>query len=248
MGGEHGQLWYLPYDYCLHAQDTRCSQASTLPQDFTGLYYVSPGGNTSASFPATLPSSAMLTLWLVVRKNGQTVGARICDAPIGCPADALTVSVEPSVPLSVSHSADGRYIYIRPQEFLDPGQTYTLKESGKYYTDGFRLGNMTLGGSAAGTFQDEFSFNVEPAPNLPLNVDSEKSTAFEWTRLAAPIPPMLPSLNQIRFGYIDWIVAPILITRPTKMIRGNSSCGRPVRNVLQTEVWSRTRRAISHCH
>jgi outer membrane protein assembly factor BamB len=214
VGGEHGQLWYLPYDYCIHVQDTRCSQDSTLPKDFTGLYYVSPGGNTSAELPATLPSSAMLTLRLVVREKGETVGARICDAPVGCPSDALAVSLEPSVPLSVSHSADGRYVYVRPQEFLKPGQAYTLRASGKYYTGGYRLGNMTLGGSYAGKFEDEFNFQVHQAPNLPLSVDSEKSTALEWTRLAAPIPPMLPSLNQIGFDYIDWIVAPVLVTPP----------------------------------
>jgi outer membrane protein assembly factor BamB len=214
VGGEHGQLWYIPYDYCLHNQDARCSRESTLPQDFTGLYYVSPGGNTSESFPPTLPASAMLTLRLVVRQDGETAGARLCDSPIGCPKDALTVSLEPSVPLSVSHSADGRYIYIRPQEFLEPGQTYKLKVSGKYYTGGARLGNMTLGGSYAGNFADEFSFQAEAAPGLPLSLDPAKSSAFEWTRLAAPIPPMLPSLNQIGFDYIDWIVAPVLITPP----------------------------------
>jgi outer membrane protein assembly factor BamB len=214
VGGEHGQLWYVPYDYCLHNQDARCSDQSTLPQDFTGLYYVSPGGNTSGSFPAALPSSAMLTMRLVVRQDGETVGARLCDAPVGCPKDALTVSLEPSVPLEVSHSADGRYIYIRPLEFLEPGQTYKLKVSGKYYTGGYRLGNITLGGTYAGTFADEFSFQAGQAPGLPLSLDSEKSSALEWTRLAAPIPPMLPSLNQIGFDYIDWIVAPVLITPP----------------------------------
>ncbi len=118
------------------------------------------------------------------------------------------------MPLEVSHSADGRYIYIRPQEFLEPGQTYKLKVNGKYYTGGYRLGNMTLGGSHAGDFEDEFSFQAEGAPGLPLSLDGEKSSAFEWTRLAAPIPPMLPSLNQIGFDYIDWIVAPVLITPP----------------------------------
>lgn len=220
VGGEHGQLWYLPYDYCLHNQDARCSEDSALPQDFTGLYYVSPGGNTSESFPPTLPSSAMLTLRLTVRKDGETIGARLCDAPVGCPADALTISLEPSVPLSVSHSADGRYIYVRPQEFLQPGQTYKVKASGKYYTGGFRLSNMTLGGSEAGTFTDEFSFQVEHAPDLPLSLDAEKSTAFEWTRLAAPIPPMLPSLNQIGFDYIEWIVAPVLVTPPDEKEQG----------------------------
>jgi outer membrane protein assembly factor BamB len=220
VGGEHGQLWYIPYDYCLHNQEARCSNASTLPEEFTGLYYVSPGGNTSAGIPARLPASAMLTLRLVVRQDGETVGARLCDAPVGCPKDALNVSLEPSVPLDVSHSADGRYIYIRPQEFLEPGQTYKLKVDGKYYTGGYRLGNMTLGGSYSGDFEDEFSFQAEGAPGLPLSLDGEKSSAFEWTRLAAPIPPMLPSLNQIGFDYIDWIAAPVLITPPDGRDRG----------------------------
>ena len=30
--------------------------------------------------------------------------------------------------------------------------------------------------------------------------------ASEWTRLAVAMPPMLPSLNQIGFDYMDWIV------------------------------------------
>lgn len=212
VGGEHGQLWYIPYDYCLHNQNAQCSSASTLPQSFTGLYYVSPGGNTSAEFPATLPTSAMLTLRLVVREDGETVGARICDAPFGCPADALTVSLEPPVTLEFSHSADGRYVYIRPQEFLKPGQDYKLKVAGKYYTGGIRFGNMTLGGSETGQFNGEFSFRAESsAPKLPISLDSAQSTAFEWTRLAAPVPPMLPSLNQIGFDYMEWIVAPVLV-------------------------------------
>ncbi len=86
IGGEHGQLWYIPYDYCLNANDARCASAPAFPDDFTGLYYVTPGGNTQVQFPDTLPASAMLTLRLVVRKGGQTVNARLCDSPMGCPA------------------------------------------------------------------------------------------------------------------------------------------------------------------
>lgn len=213
IGSESGQLWYVPYDYCLHAQDARCSNQSTLPNTFTGLYYVSPGGNTSAEFPTTLPSSAMLTLRLIVRQNNKTIGASICNAPIGCPKDALNVSLDPSATLDVQHSADGKYIYIRPLDFLRPRQAYTLHVTGKYYTGGFRLGNMTLGGSESGTFHSEFNFDVQnSSQSLPLSVDTTKSTAFEWTRLAAPIPPMLPSLNQIGFDYVEWIVAPVTIT------------------------------------
>ena len=39
--------------------------------------------------------------------------------------------------------------------------------------------------------------------------DVYKRQAFEWTRLAAPLPPMLPSLNQIGFDYLDWIVGTV---------------------------------------
>jgi outer membrane protein assembly factor BamB len=216
IGGEHGQLWYVPYDYCLHAQDTRCSTESSLPDTFTGLYYVSPGGNTSADFPAELPASAMLTLRLVVRQAGETIGARICDAPVGCPADALTVSLEPGVKLDVSHSADGKYIYIRPQEFLQPGQAYALHVAGKYYTGGLRFGNMTIGGSKSGSFQAEFQFHAASSsaafPITATGAGEQPLTALEWTRLAAPIPPMLPSLNQIGFDYMDWMAAPLLVT------------------------------------
>jgi hypothetical protein len=125
------------------------------------------------------------------------------------------VSIAPATPLDVQHSADGKYIYIRPKEFLKAGQTYTLKAKGKYYTGGLRIGNMTLGGWESGSFNGEFAFQVESSgASLPLSVDATKSTAFEWTRLAAPIPPMLPSLNQIGFDYIEWIVAPVMITPP----------------------------------
>jgi outer membrane protein assembly factor BamB len=213
IGDESGQLWYVPYDYCLHAQDAHCSKQSTLPNTFTGLYYVSPGGNTSADFPKSLPSSAMLTLRLIVRQNNETIDASMCNAPVGCPQDALNVSLDPPVSLDVQHSADGKYIYIRPLDFLKPGQAYTLNISGKYYTGGIRFGNMTLGGSETGAFQREFNFNAQnSSQGLPLSVDATKSTAFEWTRLAAPTPPMLPSLNQIGFDYIEWIVAPVMIT------------------------------------
>ena len=216
VGGEHGQLWYVPYDYCRdNEKDSHCAFVDRTDQDFTGLEYVTPSGNTSAEFPESLPASAMLTLRLVVRQDGETIGARICDAPVGCPKDALSVTLDPAVPLDVQHSADGKYIYTRPQEFLKPDQQYTLKVAGKYYTGGLRLGNMTLGGSETGTFNGEFGFRVEkPTAEFPLSVESAQSTAFEWTRLAAPIPPMLPSLNQIGFDYIEWIVAPVLITDP----------------------------------
>jgi outer membrane protein assembly factor BamB len=214
IGGEHGQLWYVPYDYCLNASaEPRCSSSQALPSDFTGLYYVTPGGNTTPDSPANLPASTMLTLRLVVRRNGQTVNARLCNNPVGCSKTSLVVSFEPSVPIDLQHSADGKYIYIRPTEFLAPGRTYTVTASGDYYTGGWRLGNLTLGGSRSGSFTGTFSFKVpEAAGSLPLTIATDKVTGLELTRLAAPIPSMLPSLNQIGFDYMDWLMAPVIMT------------------------------------
>lgn len=221
IGGEHGQLWYVPYDYCLNANDARCAAPATLPEDITGLYYVTPGGNTEPHFTDTLPTSAMITLRLVVRQAGQTIAARLCDSPIGCPSDALVVNIEPPVAIDVQHSADGRYIFIRPQGFLSPGQVYKLQIKGKYYKDGWRLGNMTLGGSQAGTFESAFQFSASiPAGKLPLATGTDKVTGLELTRLAAPVPSMLPSLNQIGFDYMEWLIGPVAVTPPDSQGQG----------------------------
>lgn len=215
IGGEHGQVWYVPYDYCLRANDARCASAQPFPDDVCALYYVTPGGNTLREFPDTLPPSAMIALRLVVREGGETVNARLCDSPVGCPQDALVAEIEPEVALDVDHSADGRYIYIRPRDFLAPGADYKLNIRGKYYTNGWRVGNMTLGGSEAGNFQGQFNFRAAAAEGgLPLSVSADKVTGLEWTRLAAPIPTMLPSLNQIGFDYIDWLIGPVAVSYP----------------------------------
>jgi hypothetical protein len=148
-----------------------------------------------------------------VRQKGQTVNARLCNNPVGCPKNSLVVTFEPSIPIDVQHSADGKYIYIRPKEFLAPGRTYTVTASGDYYTGGWRLGNLSLGGSRTGSFTGTFHFKVpEVGASLPLRIGTDQVTGLELTRLAAPIPSMLPSLNQIGFDYMDWLMGPVVMT------------------------------------
>ncbi|MBK8419886.1 hypothetical protein [Candidatus Villigracilis saccharophilus] len=95
--------------------------------------------------------------------------------------------------MDVQHSADGKYIYIRPQEFLSPGQTYRLKVDGSYYTGGMRLGNMTIGGSKSGRFGGEFNFEVEDSSQaLPLSWTRPRSSALSgraWPRPSRPCCP-----------------------------------------------------------
>jgi outer membrane protein assembly factor BamB len=218
IGGEHGQVWYVPYDYCLQAADARCSTDpdQDLPADALGVFFVTPGGSTQLDKHATIPASAVLTLRLLVREDGETVDAWVCSAPVGCPADALEISASPPFSFTVEPSADGHYIHILPEGFLEPATTYTLTVDGNIYTGGVALGNLTLGGRKQGRFSDTLTFTTEPsaAGQIPLAVGDDAVTALEWTRLATPIPPMLPSLNQIGFDYLDWIMGPVQVSEP----------------------------------
>ncbi|MBK8985308.1 MAG: PQQ-binding-like beta-propeller repeat protein [Chloroflexi bacterium] len=224
FAGEHGQVWYVPYDYCLHASsDARCqtNPGSDLPADVAALFYVSPGGNAQDVFPDTLPTATMITLRLLVREADQTVDAWVCNNPLYCPADALTITLSPETPFAWEKSADGRYLYIRPEGFLQPATAYTLTVSGHYYTGGLALGNLQLGGRQSGSFADTFTFQTTAQSGaLPLAIGDDEVQALEWTRLAVPIPPMMPSLNQIGFDYMDWIMTPVVITPPDAQGQG----------------------------
>jgi hypothetical protein len=236
LGGETGDVWYMPYDYCLHvsdshpstplrsAQDARCQldPNEDLPADMSGLLYVTPGGNTRLEKINSIPAATMIALRLMIRQNGDTVNAWVCNAPIGCGGDEVKVSIEPSISHTLQHSADGKYLYLRPIGLLTPGQTYTVTVEGNTYTGGTPIGNLTLFGSKTGTFSDTLSFKVEPSEltQLPLRIDPDQVSALEWTRLAAPIPTMLPSLNQIGFDYIDWVIGTIDRTPPDAQGRG----------------------------
>ncbi len=225
IGGEHGEVWYLPYDYPLHHPgDPRGStQPSTdLPADMAGLAYVTSGGNLALTPPETIPASTIITLRLFVREGGESQEARFYTLPVGRPDDAIRVSMTPEVPLRWETSADGKYLHIFPEDFLPVGQQVTLKVEGLYYDGGLNIGNLTVGGSQRGTFSSTFTFTVEAAESdrLPLHTGEKRVTAFEWTRLSVPIPPMMPSLNQIGFDYMDWIIGAVVVEDPDANRRG----------------------------
>ena len=214
IGGEHGQVWYVPYDYPMHSDDPR-GQLKDPAQKSEGatLKYVTPGGSVLSAFPEYLLRATHVTLRLEVMRNGKTQDARVCNLPrllpdfLGCRKDNLKVSIQPETPIQVEHSADGKCIYIRPEGFLDPKEHYQLVISGSYFQGGFRFGNLRLGGRKRGEFSQEFKFGIEPSSIVsPFVIEQDKTWAVEWTRLALPLPAMLPSLNQIGFDYIDWII------------------------------------------
>jgi outer membrane protein assembly factor BamB len=219
IGGEHGQLWYVPYDYPLrHPEDPRGSMQpdEDLPADGAGLYYVTPGGRAQPAMPATLPAATAICFKLVVRENGETVPARFYNLPFFRRQNTLQIAFDPPVACHWEPSGDGRFLTIIPDGFLQPGVRYTLRARGSYHQGGLRLGNLKIGGRTAGRFDQTLHFTVEtPAlPKFPLAIDVDRATALELTRMAVPIPPMLTSLNQIGFDYMHWLMGPVAIKPP----------------------------------
>lgn len=224
IGGEHGQLWYIPYDYCLHTEDKRASTApgEDLPADTKKLFYVSPGGKTVMDPPASLPAATLITLRLVVRKGGRTINARLFNSPFRKSEKALQIIVTPEFPFTAETSADGKFLHIIPHQFLTPDTTYQITVRGNFYAGGFNIGNLTLGGRKAGRFETSFRFTTASVvlDKLPLSVGKDRVSALEWTRMAVPIPTMLPSLNQIGFDYMDWILGTVAVSKPDDTGRG----------------------------
>ena len=218
IGGEHGNVWYMPYDFCLNNQDARCSTNSSedLPADATGFFYVTPGGSTVLTGTPEIPIASIMTLRLLLRENGETIDAWVCNSPVGCPENALVVRAEPPFPMRVEKSADGHFLHIIPEGFLQPGTDYTLTVESNVYTGGLPVGNLTLGGKKRARIEDTVTLRTQATDDepLPLKLGDDEVTALEWTRLAVPIPPMMPSLNQIGFDYLDWIIGAIDITDP----------------------------------
>jgi hypothetical protein len=166
--------------------------------------------------PAKLPAATLICVKLVVREEGRTIPARFHNSPFFRRSNALQASFDPHVPSRTEVSGDGKYLHIIPEGFLRPGTEYALSISGSYYQGRISIGNLTLGGRYLGKFKRIFHFTVEvPEQNrLPLSISKDAVSAFEWTRLAVPIPTMLPSLNQIGFDYMNWLIGPVFMSQP----------------------------------
>lgn len=213
IAGEHGQVWYVPYDYCLQASDKRCSKdpGQTFADNVNTIYYVSPGGSTQQDgTEGNLVGLPLLTSRFVLRENGTTMDGRMVNA-LPTTSESL-VTITPSLPFTADVSGDGHFMHIAPNGFAEPDTDYSVQVSAPY----------TGGVGAPGVVNAGYQFHTLPlGPALPLNVGADSVSAFNLARLALPLPSFIPSINQIGFDSYDWIVGTIDKTAPDANGRGN---------------------------
>ncbi|NLH49321.1 MAG: PQQ-like beta-propeller repeat protein [Myxococcales bacterium] len=208
IGGEAGAVVFVPFGYCDNNADSRCdtSPDEAIPDHGAFLYFYTNGGSSVAEIETAPAPTEVLTFRLVVRKNGETVRARV-------KSSTLDLTLTPNVAHRVEVSADGNFLSVIPEEPLPLNTAMTVAISGQYLTGGWRLGNRLFGGEVGGSFQRTFTFSTA-APTghpLPLTVTEDQATTLLLRRMAAPQPPMLTTFNQIGFDSYNFLLGTVAI-------------------------------------
>ena len=211
IAGESGEVFRVPADFCLRpaqAGNTACLQGPNEPAAPMGvsLLYTTRFGTQLETPPTKASAHDGLTFTLRVREMGDTVLALFDDA-------SLQVTLDPPIPAKVTISADRQFIVVVPeQEFVsDMMGNVSVQVQGSYLIDPMRTGLKTTGGTVDGNFLETFVFELERDRNemsfYPFPEDHTAAAGVLWLhRLAAPLPTLLPSYNQIGFDSLDYLI------------------------------------------
>ena len=214
IGGEHGRVWFVPYDYCLHSQNPRCDRrpGQEFGKNLNRMFFVTPGGTTVAgSKDLRIPPATVLATRLIVRKAGRTEDAALQPAPAG----GRLVTIKPAIDFTTQLSGDGHYLFIRPSGLLRPNTRYRVHIGGEW-----RVGSSPT--TDSGSVDTTLGFTTRRSQGkLPLRLRRNRTTAFSISRLAIPLPPLLPSVNQIGFDSYDMIAGTIERTKAKHGRDGN---------------------------
>lgn len=214
IAGESGGIFFIPYDYPLTNAGKKdplstLGPKEDLPSDGTFMIYTSKFGALNPETPESIDANEPVTLSLFVRKNGDTILSAL-------DRDSMKVSVSGNPDFKVNVAANRHFITISPEEsWTNPsGGIISINIKGTYSTGLSRFGLKFFGGSTGGSIDQTYSFNINPRsgdknPYLIPNKPGEASSVFEFSRLAAPNPTMLPSWNQIGFDSLHYLAGVI---------------------------------------
>ncbi len=209
IAGESGEVFGVPFDYCLRdeqAENPRCVRGGEpLPADGVFLQYTTEFGTPLVEAPASIRANQPLAFTLTLREAGDTAVSLIDGA-------TLEVDVVPDVPLEVEVSGNRQFVSVVPTTGFsaDADGHVTLTLRGGYLVDPERDGLRMSGGEPGGTFDTTWVFDLaEPTVGPSLSVPEGGSPTSTWVlrRLAAPLPTLLPSYNQIGFDSLYYLVS-----------------------------------------
>jgi outer membrane protein assembly factor BamB len=211
IAGESGEVFSIPYDFCLRpeaASDARCrTGGEDLPDDGATLVWTTQFGRLLPEPPTEFEANQPITLSLLVRGGGDTELAHI-------DTDSVTVTTQPVVGLRTEVSGDRKFLTLIPEGRLagPGGGPLNVHITGNYLMSPERDGLRFSGGTVGGQFDADLDFTVRPAADagaLPLPVPAapgDPAGVWELSRLAAPLPTILPSYNQIGFDSLHYLV------------------------------------------
>jgi outer membrane protein assembly factor BamB len=211
IGGESGEVFSVPYDYCLRPMaqsDPRCSTTPppTGPDDGASLIFTKPFGGLAFTPPAAIDANQALAFSLRVRQGGRTQLA-ILDAP------SVMLTVTPAAQVTVDVAGDGKFVTITPVNGFTPDANgnVTLSLSSQYLVDLTRDGLAVSGGTVGGTVTGTFTFSLGQPATYPLALPTPENPGdpagvFELYRISLPYPTILPSYNQIGFDSLHYLV------------------------------------------
>ncbi|MFN7973986.1 MAG: PQQ-binding-like beta-propeller repeat protein [Acidobacteriota bacterium] len=224
IAGESGEVFSIPYDYCLRASgrhDARCrlGPGEDLPDGGAHLYFATQFGRILTTPPARVEANQPLAFSLFVREAGDTILAHL-------DAASLRIETTPPKAIRVEVSGDRKFLTIVPRErYAGPGGgSLSVAIRGDYLVNPDRDGLKFTGGTVGGSFDESFRFDVAPTSTetaFPLPVPSgpgSPSGTWELSRLAAPLPTILPSYNQIGFDSLHYLVGLVESTQPGRAV------------------------------
>ena len=210
LGGESGQVFSVPYDYCLRPaqSDPRCrtTPAASGPENGAALVFTKAFGGLSFTAPAQIDDNQTLAFTLLVREAGRTQ-LDILDS------SSLTVTVTPPAPVTVDLAGDGKFFLVTPTSGFTPDANgnVTVAIQAQYLTGLTRTGLKLSGGTVGGAVSASFTFALSPPDAYALAAPiptqpGDPAGVFELSRLSLPLPTILPSYNQIGFDSLRYLI------------------------------------------
>lgn len=208
LAGESGEIFGVPYHYCRRTptpDGCRLGEGADepLPADAALLVPTGPFGELGPPVgPALEPLAvnAPLVRSLLLRRAGDTPLAMLDGA-------SLRVETTPPVPLEAEVSSNGQFIVLTPAErwLAGPdGASFEVSIEVDVREGLERTGLVFRGGEVSTHVSHSEVVSLAPPP--PGAAPPGPGDVYSMTRLAAPLPTLLPSYNQIGFDSLHYLI------------------------------------------